>query len=36
MLWTVWGWHTNAYALIFQQFCLAAINIRGVYKNDDY
>lgn len=35
VLWTIWGWHSHAYALIFQQFCLAAINIRGVRKNDD-
>lgn len=35
LLWTIWGWHSHAYALIFQQFCLAAINIRGVRKNED-
>ena len=33
-LWSVWGWHTSAYALIVLQVCLAAMNIRGVYKND--
>lgn len=35
LLWAVWGWQSNAYALIFQQFCLAAINARGVRKNED-
>ena len=33
-LWSIWGWHTSAYALIVLQVCLAAMNIRGVYKND--
>ena len=32
VLWIVWGWHTNAYALIALQVCLAALNIRGVKK----
>ena len=36
LLWAVWGWQSNAYALIFQQFCLAAINARGVRKNEDF
>ena len=34
VLWTVWGWHEGAYALIVLQAFLAAMNIRGVYKND--
>jgi len=34
VLWVVWGWSTNAYALISLQVCLAAMNIRGVLKND--
>jgi len=34
VLWSVWGWHTSAYALIVLQVCLAMMNIRGVYKND--
>ena len=34
VLWTIWGWHTRAYALIVLQVLLAAMNIRGVYKND--
>ena len=33
-LWVVWGFHDHAYALIGLQFCLAAMNIRGVYKNE--
>lgn len=36
VLWVIWGFHTNAYALILLQFCLAALNIRGVYKNEPY
>jgi len=31
-LWIVWGWHTDAYALMALQVCLAALNIRGVKK----
>jgi hypothetical protein len=31
-LWIVWGLHDRAYALIFLQVCLAAINTRGAYK----
>jgi hypothetical protein len=34
VLWTVWGVHDRAYALVGLQFFLAALNIRGVYKND--
>jgi hypothetical protein len=34
VLWTIWGWHTRAYALIVLQVLLAAMNIRGVFKND--
>jgi len=33
-LWVLWGWHDHAYALVGLQFCLAAMNIRGVYKNE--
>ena len=32
VLWVVWGWHTDAHALIALQVCLAALNIRGVKK----
>ena len=34
VLWTVWGWHAGAYALIVLQAALAAMNIRGAYKNE--
>ena len=33
-LWVAWGVHDHAYALVGLQFCLAALNIRGVYKNE--
>ena len=31
-LWAGWGLHTDAYALIVLQICLAAMNIRGALK----
>ena len=34
VLWVIWGWRTGATALIVLQFALAALNIRGAYKND--
>jgi hypothetical protein len=34
VLWIIWGWHDDAYALIGLQICLAVLNIRGVEKND--
>jgi hypothetical protein len=34
VLWVVWGIHDRAWALVGLQFCLAALNIRGVYKNE--
>ena len=34
VLWTIWGWHAQAYALIALQVVLAATNIRGAYKNE--
>lgn len=33
-LWVVWGWHDSAYALIVLQVGLAALNVRGAYKNE--
>ena len=33
-LWAVWGWYSDAYALIFMQLCLAVMNVRGAKKND--
>lgn len=32
VLWTIWGWHDGALALIGLQVALAALNIRGVFK----
>jgi hypothetical protein len=34
LMWVVWGVHDHAWALVGLQFCLAALNIRGVYKNE--
>jgi hypothetical protein len=34
VLWVVWGLHDRAYAVVWLQFFLAALNIRGVYKNE--
>jgi hypothetical protein len=34
VLWIAWGWHDSAYALIALQIALAALNIRGAFKND--
>ncbi len=34
-LWVIWGLYTSTYALIFLQFGLAAINIRGARKNEN-
>lgn len=33
-LWIAWGWHTQAWALVSLQACLAVMNIRGGLKND--
>ncbi len=33
-LWVAWGLHDRAYALVGLQFFLAALNMRGVYKNE--
>lgn len=34
VLWTIWGVHTSAIALIALQVCLAALNVRGLFKTD--
>jgi hypothetical protein len=34
-LWVIWGLHTSAMALIALQLCLAALNIRGLFKTED-
>ncbi|WP_295985171.1 hypothetical protein [uncultured Variovorax sp.] len=33
-LWATWGIHTSAYALIALQACLAALNVRGLFKTE--
>jgi hypothetical protein len=32
LLWVIWGFHTQAWALVVLQFGLAALNIRGALK----
>jgi len=34
VLWVIWGWHDEAYALIVLQVALAFLNIRGARKNE--
>ena len=34
VLWTAWGWHDEAYALIGLQLGLFALNLRGASKNE--
>ena len=33
VLWVLWGWKDEAYALIFMQIGLLFMNIRGAIKN---
>lgn len=33
-LWVAWGWPAGAWAVVALQFCLAAMNIRGLKKAD--
>lgn len=33
-LWVAWGLHSHAWALVFLQLCLAALNIRGAKKTE--
>jgi hypothetical protein len=33
VLWIAWGWHDRAWALVALQVCLAAMNVRGVRRN---
>lgn len=35
VLWVVWGWHAQAYALIALQIGLAAMNMRGARKTEE-
>ncbi|HLS87649.1 MAG TPA: hypothetical protein VK043_15205 [Burkholderiales bacterium] len=34
VLWVAWGLYDHAYALVGLQFFLAALNARGVWKNE--
>ena len=34
VLWVIWGFQARAYALIFLQIGLAALNIRGAKKSE--
>lgn len=34
VLWAVWGWHDDAYALVALQFGLFVLNLRGARKTD--
>ena len=34
VLWTIWGWHTHAVALIVLQVILAVMNVRGLHKTE--
>ncbi|HVR53413.1 MAG TPA: hypothetical protein VMS38_27060 [Pseudorhodoferax sp.] len=34
VLWIVWGTHTGGWALVALQLGLAAMNVRGLKKND--
>jgi hypothetical protein len=34
VLWIVWGWHDQAWALIALQVGLFAMNVRGIVKNE--
>jgi sugar phosphate permease len=33
-LWIAWGWQDSAWALIILNVCLAAMNVRGIFKNE--
>jgi hypothetical protein len=34
VLWVIWGWQASAWALIVLQVALAALNVRGAFRND--
>ena len=36
LLWVVWGWSTQAWALVVLQVALAAMNIRGARKTEGH
>ncbi|CAN5512653.1 hypothetical protein BH11PSE7_BH11PSE7_06540 [soil metagenome] len=35
VLWVMWGWSTQAWALVTMQFALGAMNIRGMVKTEE-
>lgn len=35
VLWVLWGWHTQAWALIALQVGLFVLNLRGVLKTEE-
>jgi hypothetical protein len=34
ILWIIWGWHDEAWALITLQTALMCTNVRGIIKNE--
>lgn len=34
LLWVIWGWHVQAFAVLGLQIALAALNIHGVRKTE--
>lgn len=34
LLWVIWGWHAQAFAVIGLQLALASLNMRGVRKTE--
>ncbi len=34
VLWIIWGWHDEAWALIALQLGLFAMNVRGIVQNE--
>ena len=34
ILWIIWGFHDEAWALISLQVALMAMNVRGIFKNE--
>lgn len=34
LLWILWGWHDEAWALVALQVGLMALNVRGIVKNE--
>jgi hypothetical protein len=35
VMWGLWGWYADAYAMIALQVGLFALNVRGARKNED-